>query len=141
MKNLFKVVVCLVVLAAVAVGSVLLYRSVGPNDIELESGWQLIQIDGKIPKGAIVIVTENSNAVLPNPDPETKRLTGYVNQGRINFYEPMWIVTETPVWVFYPEEYEFIQKKVDFYQQCLDKLSELTGKKQISMSEYDVGHP
>lgn len=140
MRKGLKIFLGLVVVLALLVMCLLIYQSAGPKDVKLEKGWQLIQIDGRVPKGAIVIVNEKSNARLPNENPETKRVTGYITQGRVNFHEAMWMVTDSSVWVYFPEDYEFIQKKYDFSQTCLEKLSSLIGKEVLSMDEYDVGH-
>jgi len=107
----------------------------GPRIIHLDKGWQKIQINGIVPKGATVIVGIDSDATLPSDD---DRYTGYINQGRVNFHESMWMITKTSVWVYYPEDYEFLQKKDNFSEQCVKKMSDLGG---TLISEYDVGHP
>lgn len=109
----------------------------GPRVIHLEKGWQKIQINGIVPKGAIVIVDIDSKATLPSDD---ARYTGYINQGRVNFHESMWMMTETSVWVYYPDDYEFLQKKDNFSEQCSQKMSDLGGLTK-TIPEYDVGHP
>ena len=139
MKKFGKYFLTIVLALSLFLGAIGLVDWVtGPKTIKVVSGWQKIQIDGVIPKGMIVIVNTDSNAILPSED---SRSTGYINEGRINFYESMWMITKTPVWVFCPEDYEFLQKKDNFSDECLEKLSDLTKTKQTSISEYFVGHP
>lgn len=113
----------------------------GPKDVELVSGWQLVEINGIVPKGTVLIVSTESATVLPNQNPETRQVTGYINQGRVNFYKEYWVITKTRVWAYYPpQDYEFLIKRNNFVAECQKKLSELTEGKDVLVDEYDVGH-
>jgi hypothetical protein len=140
MKKFGKFLLVVLVSVLIMLIVVSLWRSTCPKDVKLQSGWQLVQINGVVPKGAVVIVSADSDAVLPN-DSETNRATGYIYEGRVNFNQPMWMITKNPVWVFYPDKYEFLQKKDKFDLQCNEKLSSLVGKNVLVIDEYDVGHP
>ena len=113
-----------------------------PQDINLTPGWQLIQLNGIVPKGSIAIIgsVKVGDTVLLCQNPRNRKATGFIQQGRINFYESMSVVTKTPVWVYFSKSYEFIIKKSAFSEECRQKMSQLTEKKVISIDEYDVGH-
>ena len=140
-KFLVKVMVIFIVVLVFCGVHLLVNKLTGPKDIKLSIGWQLVQINGVIPKGTVLIVSSESNAVLPNQNPETKQATGFINQGRVNFYKSTWVMTKTKIWVYLPsDDYEFLTKKNDFVAQCQQKLSDLTEGKDILVDEYDVGH-
>lgn len=140
MKNKKSIIWVVLVLVLVVGAFILIGKFIGPSKVKLETGWQLIQINGIVPKGTVLIVSTESNTVLPT-DGYSKRKNAYISQGRVNFYKSIWVMTKTKVWAYYPDnDYEFIIKKNDFIKTCQEKLSLLTDGKEILLDEYDVGH-
>lgn len=137
----WKIILAVLIIAIVGGAFWLFSWLNSPKDVKLNPGWQQIQLEGIVPSGAVVIVDQDSNAVFPSKNPETKQKNAFVSQGRINFLDGGWIITENKVWVYYPAEYEFILDKGEFNQECLDKLSDLTGNTETSCKEFDFGKP
>ncbi|MFA6185160.1 MAG: hypothetical protein WCT51_04530 [Candidatus Shapirobacteria bacterium] len=139
-SNRRKISILVLLLLGISVFFLINYE-LSPKNLKINEGWQLVQINNEIvPRGAIIIVDFKSDTFLPG-DPETKRADGFVFQGRVIFYEPMKVITKTPVWIYFPEKYGFIQKVDNFSDECLKKLSNLTGKNETNVSEYFIGHP
>lgn len=140
-KFLVRLLAVIVVLAIGFGLCSLINKLSAPKDVELVSGWQMIQINGIVPKGAVLIVSNDAGTVLPSLLPEDKQATGFISEGRVNFYKSAWVITRIKVWAYFPSgDYEFLVKKTDFLTQCQEKLSDLTGGKAILANEYDVGH-
>lgn len=142
MKKFFCRVLMFLVVLGIGFGIFSLAdKLTGPKDVKLESGWQLIEINGIVPKGAVLIVSDDSDTILPNEHPETRGDTGYVTQGRVNFYMKYWVITKAKVWAYYPPKTDdFLVKRNDFVTECQQKLSDLTDGEGILVNEYDVGH-
>jgi len=140
MKKLVKVI-GIAFLVIILVGmAIYMVKSISKK-ITLEPGWQKIeQVTGTIPKGSVIVVSVNSNLVLLGDD-NIKQQSGFVKEGVVVFYEANYCVTQGPVWVFYPSEYEFLLKAENLSLQCNEKLSELKGKQSNADSIYFIGHP
>lgn len=142
MKKFFRVMVYLFAVLGIFLAIYFGFKLINPKPIELTPGWQkLEEINGVIPKGAIMVVSDSSNLVLPG-DSETKEQTGFVREGIVIFYTEKHCVSEGSVYVYYPtEEYSTLFKADDLLVQANEKLSELTGKQNENQNLYFVGTP
>jgi hypothetical protein len=129
----------------IALGILIVYLLFANNiarPLNLSPGWQkLTAMDGVVPKGTIMVVTESSNLVVPG-DGEINIQTGYFKEGIVIFYQKQQCFSEGSVWVYCPEKYDFFSKAKDLMIQCDSKLVDLTGNKDSKVqSMYFVGHP
>ena len=114
----------------------------GHKTIEVVPGWQkMSSINGVIPKGSILIASVDSNLVLPGDD-QIKQSDGFISRGVVIFNEKKYAISKGSVWVYAPEDYEFLIKADNFLLQCDEKMSDLTGGTiKRAESIYFVGHP
>lgn len=106
------------------------------ENVSLKAGWQKIQLNGIIPTGSVLVVNEDAITVFPS----ASRQTINVSEGRIDVLDPLWVVTQTAVWVYYPPSYTLSLDRGYFWDECLQKLSDLTGEQSFTMKEYSFGH-
>ena len=136
-------VVILVILLAAAVGYII-YSSIAekPKPVEVHVGWNDFQtIDGIVPKGAIIVASEETNLIIPG-DRETKKKTGFITGGVVIVYSDTTFTSEGKVWIYIPEDYEFITMVNLFSSELVDKMSDLVGHKVDRVENfYFVGKP
>lgn len=137
MKKFNFIAGCFIVAVILIIGYDMVKSS--PDKIVLQPGWQKMQqVIGEIPQGSVMVVSVDSALTLPGDS----QSTGFVSRGVIVFNEKRYVVSKGPVWVFCPENYEFLLKNDGFLSQCDEKILDLTGgviKKADNL--YFVGHP
>ncbi len=131
--------VSIVVVLVLSITTAILWSQLRNSKVEivsLKAGWQKVQISGIVPAGSVLVVDENAFTVFPS----TSRQTSHVTEGRINVFDPLWVVTQTAIWVYYPPSYNLSSDAGYFWDECLRKLSDLTGEQSFTMKEYSFGH-
>ena len=130
-----------ILLIAILGGMALVNFWTGPKPIKVVTGWQKFEeINGIIPKGAYVVVSSFANFVALG-NHEIKELDGFITEGVIIFCESRHCFSQGSVWIYIPEDYDFIIKLNGFSTQCDEKLSDLVGEEKEVKSTYVIGHP
>jgi hypothetical protein len=113
-----------------------------PKPIEAKTGWtKMILVSNIVPKGAIIVSTQDSNLIIPE-DRNSKTKTGFISGGVIIVYDDTVFTSESLVWIFTPEKYEFLIKVDDLNTQLNEKMSDLTDGKQTEVKNfYFAGKP
>ena len=143
MKKIAKYfLIVILFLSLCSVGSFLANFLFGHKTIEVVPGWQKMNsINGIVPKGSILIASVDSNLVLPGDD-QIEQSDGFISRGVVIFNEKKYAISRRSVWIYAPEDYEFLLKTDSFLLQCDEKMSDLTGGTiKRAESVYFVGHP
>lgn len=136
MKKFLKCSAVIFVLVLIGVAIFFFFWKQTPKLIDLVPGWQeKTEIDGIVPKGAIMVISESSNLIFPG-DSDSKQKTGFTKEGVIVFNQKDYCVSEGSVWIYIPEKYEVLVKLENFLPQCDEKLSELTEKENTVKDLY-----
>lgn len=131
------IVVILIVLLLAAIGYIV-YTNIAEaaKPVELQVGWNKFDnIDGIVPKGAIIVASSETNLIIPG-ERETKKRTGFISGEVVIVYSDTVFTSEGETWIFVPEEYEFILKMDLFSSEIEDKMTDLNGGKAIDMISY-----
>ena len=139
MKKFNFIAGCFIVAVILIIGYDMVKSS--PDKIVLQPGWQKMQqVTGEIPKGSIVITSTKSALSLPGS--KETHVSCYPIEGAIIFNEKAYCTTKGPVWIYCPDEYEFMLEMENLLLQGDEKLAELREEKSCRVKNLIfIGHP
>lgn len=115
----------LVAIVIVIISSLVYANFFKIQDLQIKTGWQKVEsFNGNVPKGTFIVVPKKDNLIIVDLDQE--KIT---DNNLVVIYEKKRVKILGPVWVF-SDSGESLEKK-DFFYQCDQKLSELTGKETL----------
>jgi hypothetical protein len=102
---------------------------------KLEPGWNLVQLNGRVPAGTIIVFSDKSELIVVKEGDSNVSSTP-LRSGRATVVYAQRIISSKPVWVYSLPEGKGTIKINSFSDECLQKWETLNGGDISNYNEY-----